>query len=252
VTPLPPTTPAPLTVAQGATAGRVAEALRDLVVPRAELGGSVPNHPAELIAYHLAVPGQFIAHASATTDESMRVGGQTVRDLDLAAPGQRLDGFRTAIARESLAEGDTPAWRRLGDVVLPDLRSATIDQARRAGLWVLVMSPDPGANGERALAADVVVVGVEGAAEVIPGEAVAARLEQQNAARRTLGLPDLTDPRAVEQGGPPARLPPGARNRTRNAKRAPRWGPPEGERLGCRPARRGRGRTQARMPEIGL
>jgi hypothetical protein len=133
----------------------------------------------------------------------MRIGGQPVRDLDLVEPGRRLAGFQAAMAREAAAEVETPLWRRLGDVALPDLRSATVEQARLAGLWVLVMSPDPGANGERALGAQVVAVGVDGAAETIESGELGVRLQEQNAARRTLGLPDLTDPRTVHQAGEP-------------------------------------------------
>lgn len=175
--------------------------VRDVLIARTEANmDRFPQHPAELIAYQLIEPSLVIGGASRSTDTTAKIGGQSLRDLDLLPPGDRLEGFQRAIAVEA-RDGDAPA-RRLGDLVLPSLGTLTIDQAREHKLWVLIIAEDPGP----ALVLPNVIaywaIRVDGEPVLIgPAEAPRA-LHLQNAARAEAGLPAIPDPRELEHWKP--------------------------------------------------
>jgi len=195
------TVPGPNTgnaVVMSADARANAAQVRDAIVARASaIMGRFPAHPAELVAFHLIEPSLVLGGGvSRSTDETAKVGGQSLRDLELLPPGERLEAFQRAIAAER-RDGDAPA-RRLGDLVLPLMGTATIDQARELRLWVLIIAEDP----EPALVLPNVVafwaIHVDGDAILVGPADAAGQLALQNAARAQANLPALPDPRELE------------------------------------------------------
>lgn len=175
--------------------------VRDAIIARASANmGQFPAHPAELVAYQLIEPSLVLSGASRSTDETAKVGGQSLRDLDLLPPGDRLEAFQRAI--ESETRDSEAAARRLGDLVLPSLGSLTVEQVRQHKLWVVIVAEDP----QPALVLPNVVafwaIQVDGSAVLI-GPADAERLlALQNAARARADLPPLPDPRELEHWKP--------------------------------------------------
>lgn len=182
-------------------AAGMATTVRDAIVASATANaGTFPTHPGVLIAYR-QIPISSVAggRLSRSSDETALLGGRTLRSLDLLQPGERLEAFQRAIASERQTDA---AWRRMGDLVMPSLEGVTLEQARAAGLWVMVVAPDP----DRMLVAPAVpsfwVIGVDGTPTEVMPIGVNAMLAEQNAARAGVGLPALEDPRLVRHWQP--------------------------------------------------
>jgi hypothetical protein len=200
----------PAGVMSGASmeAAGLAGKVRDAIVAGAgQNGGRFPEHPAELVAYHQIVVSQVVGSGmSRTTDETALVGGRTLRSLDLLPPGERLEAFQRAMLAEGVGEsvgeatgqgGHPPAWRRLGDLLMPSLGGVTLEEAKAAGLWVLVVAEDPGRSLLQPGVGSFWAIGVEGEAVLVGPTEVDARLGEQHQIRSRLGLDGLTDPRSA-------------------------------------------------------
>ncbi|MHC4127624.1 MAG: hypothetical protein ACYSUA_05535, partial [Planctomycetota bacterium] len=74
----------------------------------------------------------------------------------------------------------------------------------RAGLWVVVMAPDPDAAVSRVAPGPVVVGTVDGTVQAITRSRLAAALARQNELRAEVGLPPLPDPTLLTHDAPAA------------------------------------------------
>jgi len=158
-------------------------------------GGSRPTHAIELVDEgHLAV-GNFVATGTATTPNTVRVGGVTLRQLDSLSPDRRDKAVEAIV--ESLPE-DVVA-HRLGDFVFVYHGISHPPPAPR--LWLVLMSTEPIDDSEEQH--DQVIAGcADGSVFVIPGDEFTASLRQQNDLRRKHGLPPIPDPSIVTHDRP--------------------------------------------------
>jgi hypothetical protein len=154
-----------------------------------------PEHGIELaiIGYLGAWPWSsvggtpFCQAGTKTTPKDIPVGDATFEDFVALSTSERLGVVKTVL--EAVPDGIIA--HRVGDFVFTH-HGATVS-GNDPGLWLVVMVPDPGANGIPA-PQDAVYIGTDSytLTEITFGE-LAQALTEQNAYRKTLGLPPLPD-----------------------------------------------------------
>ena len=192
-----------LTAAIGSTATRVswvstqgsagaAQIVTDALILHAGTNaGQGPAHALELMLGAGLTESQFVAPASATVIADVPVGGMTLLDLAIMAGDEKLE----VIGRAAAALPADVVAHRVGDFVFT-YHGAVLDE-RAAGLWVVVMCPDPDVNGPLDAVTPVFVGLADGSQLSLVRSTLRNMLPEQNRLRRRLGLPALPDPTTV-------------------------------------------------------
>ncbi|MFH1420285.1 MAG: hypothetical protein ABII12_18585, partial [Planctomycetota bacterium] len=155
-----------------------------------------PRHAIELVAQRYVTAWDLTLASSQTMSGDVPVGGITLDAFAEASSSRQAAVVQAAI--QALPE-DVVA-HRLGDFVFT---CHGIDwEDADPGLWIVIASPDPGANPNAAYFAEPVVGRLDGTCESIPKPEFEAKLIEQNALRAKHGLPPLPFPERVRHGRP--------------------------------------------------
>jgi hypothetical protein len=159
--------------------------------------GNWPGHAAELCSFDRNFPvGSFIVTGSNTDESLVPVGDTNLGQLPFLPPNK----CAMAVQRAASALPSDVAAHRLGDFVFT--YHGIDSRAADPGLWIVVLSPDPSAQGVRQLPSAGTYVGLaDGTVRTVPGPtgmAVAA----QNQLRAKYNLPPLPDPATVTHALP--------------------------------------------------
>jgi len=167
-----------------------------LVTYAAANGDRGPAHALELVLEPGLREQDFIDPFTATIPVDVPVGKTTLADLAFDGP----DGRPEAIEQASAALPDGVVAHRVGDFVFT-YHGAVLD-GRAPGLWLVVLSPDPGTLQVPGSGGSVAVGLADGTVLLIlPGQFV-ARFKQQNHLRAAQGLPPLPSPPTVTHRSP--------------------------------------------------
>ncbi len=178
------------------------QTVTDVLMEHADAhGGRGPAHALELTGDAGLSENQFVAPATLTTIGDVPVGGMTLLDFALMEPDEKP----AVIDRAAAALPAGVVAHRVGDFVFT-YHGAVLDE-RSAGLWVVVMCPDPDVNGPVNAVTPVFVGLVDGSQLSLLRSTIRRELPAQNRLRRQLGLPPLPDPTTVTHGAPPVAAP---------------------------------------------
>jgi hypothetical protein len=167
-----------------------------LVTYAAANGNRGPAHALELVLEPGLREQDFIDPFTATIPIDVPVGKTTLADLAFDGP----DGRPEAIEQASAALPDGVVAHRVGDFVFT-YHGAVLD-GRAPGLWLVVLSPDPGTLQVSGSGGSVAVGRADGTVLLIPSGQFVARLKQQNDLRAAQGLPPLPYPPTVTHRSP--------------------------------------------------
>jgi len=182
----------PIRISAGA-----AQIVTDVLITHADTnGGRGPAHALKLVLDPGLAEGRFIAPATATTIADVPVAGMTLQDFALMDSDEKPD----VIGRAAAALPDGVVAHRVGDFVFTH-HGAVLDE-RAAGLWVVVMCPDPDVNGPLDAVTPVFVGLADGSQLPLVRLTLRKMLPAQNRLRQELGLPPLPDPTTVTHGAP--------------------------------------------------
>ena len=180
----------------------VSQTVTDALLERAGTnGGRGPAHALELLLDPGLAEGRFIVPLTSTALDDVPVSDTTLRDLALMAEDEKPDVIARAVA--ALPSGVVA--HRVGDFVFT-YHGAVLDE-RAAGLWVVVMCPDPDVNGPLGAVTPVFVGLADGSQLSLVRSTIRRVLPAQNRLRRELGLPPLPDPTTVTHDAPPVAAP---------------------------------------------
>ncbi|MHC4209567.1 MAG: hypothetical protein ACYSWT_07615 [Planctomycetota bacterium] len=161
--------------------------------------GRGPAHALALVEGGSMTEWDFVGRSTATDVSGVPVSGALdLVDFAVLPPSEQQEVVEEAA--EALPDGVTAY--RVGDFVFtyPGLDLADA----RAGLWVVVMAPDPDAAVSRVAPGPVVVGTVDGTVQAITRSRLAAALARQNELRAEVGLPPLPDPTLLTHDAPAA------------------------------------------------
>ena len=170
--------------------------LAGLVTYAAANGDRWPAHALELVMEPGLLEQDFTDSSTATSTVDIPVAGMNLLDMGLIAPDDRPAVIEQAAA--SLPDGVVA--HRVGDFVFT-YHGAVLD-GRAPGLWLVVMSPDPGTAQLKRSGRSVVVGRADGTLLLILPTRFPVWLVRQNQLRAEHGLPPLPDPATVTHRSP--------------------------------------------------
>ncbi|MEE8130066.1 MAG: Yip1 family protein, partial [Vicinamibacterales bacterium] len=158
-------------------------------------GNRGPAHALQLVLDPGLREQDFIDPYTATIPMDVPVGRTTLADLAFDGPDERP----AVIEQAAAALPDGVVAHRVGDFVFT-YHGAVLD-GRAPGLWLVVMTPDPG-TVQIAGSMPVVVGRADGTTLLIPLARFTARFNQQNHLRAAQGLPPLPYPPTLTHESP--------------------------------------------------
>jgi hypothetical protein len=139
---------------------------------------------------------ELVGSATMTDSSEIPIADVSLLDVSMLEDDERRAALQAAV--DALPEGVVA--HRVGDFVFTHHGIDFTDA--RAGLWIVVMSPDPDVNPNRGQLGTHVVGRANGTVEAIPSHRWLQALKDQNDLRATAGLPPLPDPAAVARDTP--------------------------------------------------